>query len=333
MGRRRVLVISLGGTIAMTDLDGRAAEPQLDADDLVREVPEVARQAEVTTRTFRRVPGAHLDLDDIEALAHEIRSATESDYDGVVVTQGTDTIEEVAFALDLLLDGIAPVVVTGAMRTASQPGADGPANLLDAVVVAASEEGGTLGAVVVFGGEVHAARFVRKTHTANQNAFASVTGPLGWVVERTMQLLVRPISRPHLPLVASNGVSMPRIALIATPLGDGGSLVPATKDVGYDGLVVEAMGAGHVPIRMAEELKELAQVQPVVLCSRTGRGPVLRGTYGFAGSEKDLLDNGLISGGYLDGPKARIALTLLLRDGAETSRIRGLFHESFGALL
>jgi L-asparaginase len=333
MSRKRVLVMSLGGTIAMTERDGRGAATELDADDLVRAIPELAAQADITTRAFRRAPGAHLDLGDVEALAHEITAATKHDFDGVVVTQGTDTIEEVAFALDLLLDGRAPVVVTGAMRTASQPGADGPANLLDAVVTAASDEVRALGTVVVFGGEVHAARYVRKRHTVNQGAFESVAGPLGWIVERRLQVLVKPAAKAYLELLPDGISAMPRVALMTTPLGEDGSLVPLTKDLGYDGLVVEAMGAGHVPVSMATQLKELAKVRPVVLCSRTGSGPVLRTTYGFAGSERDLLDHGLISGGYLDGPKARVALMLLLRAGADQARIRNLFHESFGALL
>lgn len=328
----RVLILSLGGTIAMTGDASTGVRPSLDACALVRAVPAVSERAEVAARPFRRVPGAHLRHDDIVALAAEVRTAVADGFSGVVVTQGTDTIEETAFALDLLLDGDAPVVVTGAMRNASQPGADGPANLLDAVSVAASERARGLGVTVVLGGEIHAARFVRKTHTASPGAFASVSGPLGWVAEGTPLLLTRPATRVHLPDPVDPDSATPPVALLTVALGEDDRLPRTVKDLGYAGLVVEAFGAGHVPDGMVGALAELTALLPVVLCSRTGRGPALRRTYGFPGSEKDLLDRGLISGGHLDGPKARVALALALRAGLDAHQVKDLFHRSFGAL-
>lgn len=332
MRHPRVLVVSLGGTMAMTGSAGKAVIPSLDAAELVRGVPELARIAEISVRSFGRVPGAHLRFASVVALAHEITSAFRDGFAGVVVTQGTDTIEEVAFALDLLVKGEASVVVTGAMRSPSQPGADGPANLLDAVRVAAADSIRGLGTTVVFGGEIHAARFVRKTHSINLHAFTSVTGPLGWLAEGMPQILVRPVSRPHVRLTEDRTAAIPPVSLVTIPVDDDGRLIPAIKDLAYEGLVVEALGAGHVPAVMVSELEILANRIPVVLCSRTGRGPVLRRTYGFVGSEKDLLDRGLISGGYLDGRKARVALTLLLRGGAAVKDVKDFFRDEFGAL-
>lgn len=330
MSKARVLVISLGGTMAMTGPAGKSVAPSLDAADLIRAVPALADFADIEARSFRRVPGAHLSVEDVLLLAREIASATEDGYTGVVVTQGTDTLEETAFALDLLLETDVPVVVTGAMRNPSLPGADGPANLLDAVTVAAADHSRGVGCTVVLSGEIHAARFVRKAHTVNLNAFTSITGPLGWVIEGRPQILMRPASRPHVPMPGLDGARA-FVALLTVAVGDDGRLLSAMRELGCDGLVVEALGAGHVPPAMVEALGELAKLIPVVLCSRTGSGPVLAQTYGFPGSEKDLLGRGLLSGSYLDGPKARIALTLALRAGAGEKGVRRLFRDSFGA--
>ena len=318
-----VLFISLGGTIAMRG--ERAVVPDLDGEDLLRSVPGLTSLGPVRAVSFRKVPGAQLGIDDVIELAAAIRAAFQGGTRGVVVSQGTDTLEETAFALDLLLDEQSPVVVTGAMRHPAEAGADGPANLADAITVAAAGEvSGGLGVLVVLGGEIHSAQFVRKTHTISPAAFVSVTGPLGWIAERRPVILTRPVRRFTLsPLTAAGAAS---VALLTVGIGDDDRLVTAARDLGFDGLVIAALGAGHVPGGLVEALSDLAAARPVVLCSRTGQGPILEHTYGFPGSEQDLLTRGLISGGYLDGTKARIALSLLLGSGADQVAIRRFFE-------
>ena len=318
-----VLFISLGGTIAMRG--EHAVVPDLDGEDLLQSVPGLASLGRVRAVPFRKVPGAQLGLDDVIDLAAEIRAAFRRGTRGVVVSQGTDTLEEAAFALDLLLDEQRPVVITGAMRHPAEAGADGPANLADAITVAAAGKVcGGLGVLVVLGGEIHSAQFVRKTHTVSPAAFASVTGPLGWVTERQPVILARPARRFALPRLAA--LKAASVALLTVGIGDDDRLVTAARDLGFDGLVIAALGAGHVPAELVEALGELATARPVVLCSRTGRGPMLERTYGFPGSEQDLLTRGLISGGYLDGIKARVALSLLLGSGADEVAIRQFFE-------
>src|SRR5690606_25563238 len=162
MSKTRITVLALGGTIAMTQSDQGGVVPTLTGEALVAAVPGLADVAEIDASSFRQLPGAHLQYEDLEALAKAIQMACASGSQGVVVTQGTDTIEETAFALDCLLQLDAPVVVTGAMRNPTVPGADGPANLLAAVQVAASHEARGLGCLVAMNDEIHAARFVRK---------------------------------------------------------------------------------------------------------------------------------------------------------------------------
>ena len=248
---------------------------------------------------------------------------------GVVVTQGTDTIEEIAFGLDLLCTGDPPVVVTGALRNASLPGADGPANVIAAVRVAVSETARGLGTLVVMNDEIHAARFVRKSHTVNPGTFRSMaTGPIGWLAEQDVRIAVRPSRRFHVA-VPDNAVPPP-VCLLKMSVGDDGRLLRYVPAAGFAGLVLEGFGGGHVPGDVAAPgiIESLIEAMPVVLASRAGSGEVLRSTYGgFPGSETDLLRRGVIYAGSLDGPKARILLTLLLTRGADREGIRRTFAD------
>lgn len=323
--RRRVVVISLGGTIASVNATSTTANstvtPQLGARDLVDAVAQIDEVAEIQTVAFRTVPSGDLTLADMVALAAQIKSHFREGADGVVVTQGTDTIEETSFALDLLVDDPRPIVVTGAMRNPTMAGADGPANVLAAVQVAASNSARDFGTIVVFSDEIHAARFVRKTHTTSTGTFRSPSaGPLGWVLEGEPRIVFR---LPRLDEVTVDvGEVVPPVALLTTTLGDDGRMLKTILSLGYAGLVVEAFGAGHVPGLLTDALQELAQSIPVVFTSRTGSGGVLSNTYGFPGSESDLISRGIISAGLLDGRKARVFLSLWLagRERREPAR-------------
>ncbi len=288
-------------------------------------MPEIAEVAEVSAVSFRQASSGEITVEDLIELASEIEGRVDAGASGAVVTQGTDTIEETSFVLDLLVDRAAPVVVTGAMRNPTLPGADGPGNLLASIQVAASEVARGLGAVVVLNDEIHAARFVRKAHTSNPATFRSdPVGPVGWVSEGIPRVVLRPVGRHKIKL--PEGAEYRPVALHTVTLGDDGRLLAAIEELGYAGLVIEAMGGGHVPSAIVEKLGELARKMPVILASRTGGGEVLRATYGFAGSEMDLLERGLICAGPLDGLKARLFLSLLLASGATREEIRASFE-------
>ena len=314
----------LGGTISMTGHDDGAVS-RLVAADLIDAVPQLADlDVSLDARDFRRLPSACLTFDDIVEL---VAAAAGSGADGIVVVQGTDTIEETAYLIDLLWAGDAPIVVTGAMRNPSLAGPDGPANLLAAMTVAASERFRGCGALVVLNDEVHAARYVRKTHSTNTATFASPNaGPLGLVVEgEAVAMFGLARRRTHTP----TGRVGARVPIFAVGMGDDATMLTALGPT-CDGLVVAGFGAGHVPDTLAEPVGALAQRVPVVLASRAGAGPVLAHTYGFVGSETDLLARGLISAGLLDPYKARVLLRVALACGYDRAAIVAAFAEAAG---
>lgn len=325
----KVAFIPYGGTIASAVQPGVGAVPSLDVGEMARQMPEVRAVADLVPQPTRRLASPHMTIADLIDIAAAVRTAIEQGCRGAVVSQGTDTIEEIAFGLDLLCAGDAPIVVTGAMRNASLPSADGPANVIAAVRVAASDAARGLGAVVVLNDEIHAARFARKAHTQSTATFRSLaTGPIGWLAEHDVRIALRPSWRFHVEV--PDGAPVAPVCLLKMSLGDDGRLLPLLADAGYAGLVLEGFGGGHVTKEVAApgRVETLVEAMPVVLASRAGSGEVPRSTYGgFAGSETDLIARGVIYAGALDGPKARLLLTLLLMRGAARAEIARAFGE------
>lgn len=307
----------------MTPAD-EGVSPTLDAADLVAAVPGLSEVGAIEAVSFRRIPGPHLTVDDILELGRFIqRELTRDEVAGAVITQGTDTIEETAFLLDLVLEAENPVIVTGAMRNPMSLSPDGAANLYASARVAASPSARGMGVLVVLNDEIHSARFVQKTHTASPSAFASVNGPLGWITEGEPRLLTRPNQKIRLP-ARPDGPHRP-VALLTASLDDDGRILAALPGLGFEGVVVEGTGGGHVPEHLAEKVDQVVAEMPVVFASRVGRGEVLRETYGFLGAEIDLQRRGAIPAGWLDGPKARSLLALLLRCDASRDSIAEVF--------
>jgi L-asparaginase len=321
-------VLFLGGTIAMAGHRDGVVQ-RLDGAEVLSAVPRLADlDVAIAARDVRAVPSACLSFGDILDLVATAEAFVADGATGVVVVQGTDTIEETAYLIDLVWPHKVPIVVTGAMRNPTLAGPDGPANLLAAVQVASAARFADLGCLVVLNDEVHAARYVRKTHTSNPASFASPdTGPVGHLVEGVPVVLSRPPARLTLPRPAT--AADVAVALVTVTLDDDGGLLAGLADR-YAGLVVAGFGVGHVPAPLADPLGALAKRIPVVLASRAGAGSVFAHTYGYAGSESDLRTRGLIGAGFLDAYKARVLLRLLLAGGASRAELAATFAAAGG---
>jgi L-asparaginase len=306
---RPVRLLAAGGTIAMR---GERAVPALDASALVAAVPPLAAVPRLAAENVLSVPSAHLTLAQALELGQRAAAAA-ADGDGVVVSSGTDTLEELAVLCALLHGGDAPIVLTGANRPAAGPGSDGPANLIDAVAVAGSRAAEGLGTVVVFGGEIHDAMTARKVDSTGPAAFGSPdTGPLGRIVEGRVWLHARP-ERPA-PLAVQ---TLPqRVEIISPGLGDDGALLRhvATE---ADGVVLVAFGAGHLSPALLASLREAAAGLPVVLTCRPARSSMLVETYGFEGAERDLRASGALCAPFLSPAATRIVLLCCLGAGLD----------------
>jgi L-asparaginase len=316
--RPRLVILAAGGTIAMSD----AAAPRLDASALAAALPQLGAIAEIETRDLLAKPSASLTLEDLALIAARALDAA-AEADGVVVTHGTDTLEETAFALALLAQTDTPIVLTAAMRRADQPGADGPANLLAAARVAASKAARGKGVLVVMDDEIHAAPLIRKTHSFRAHAFSSAPfGPIGYVAEDRVRFALQ--SAGSLPRLAYGG-GAPIVPILEVGPGFEREILAAVAAAAIDGLVLSLPGAGHVGAEAAPDLGRLAARIPVVFASRTGAGETLRASYGYPGGEIDLIARGLIPAQSLDARKARIALQLLLSEHADIALVRKTF--------
>ncbi|MDT8915636.1 asparaginase [Amycolatopsis sp. PS_44_ISF1] len=322
MTRPLIAVAALGGTISMTP-GGRIEDgvvPRLTAADLLGEL-STDLPTDVRAATLAGVSSASMDY---ATLARCLAWGSEQVADGatgLVVVQGTDTLEETAYFFELAWphDDV-PVVITGAMRNPSLPSADGPANLLASLTTAADPR--SRGALVVFDDDVHAARWVRKSHSSHLEAFSSTpAGPLGLVAEGSVHYFHPPAPRPPaLPPAAVSGL----VPLLEAGLEDSGELLSLVLAGGARGVVIAAGGVGHVSTGTADVIAT-ADV-PIVIATRTGAGPTFRATYGFHGSESSLIRLGATMAGWLDPRKSRVLLHLLLAGGASRARIEAEFR-------
>lgn len=248
----------------------------------------------------------------------------------MVLTQGTDTLEESSYLMDLYWDLDEPLILTGAMRGGDQAGSDGPGNLLAATIAAADRLSRARGVLVVMNDQIHASRRVRKIDSADTGAFNSGSfGPLGRIFENCAAYGNESKRLPPLPLPEGSNIE---VVLIETTLGDNGALLFAALSSGVAGVVIGAFGAGHVSAGMAEAISTAIPRIPVVIASRTGSGPTFRQTYSFVGSERDLLGRGVIDAGWLHPRKARLLLWAALSAGFSADEVRTVFIDQAGVI-
>jgi L-asparaginase len=303
--------------------------PTLDGAAILARTQGLSAIAEVRAIDYGLVPASHFRFAQLFEIAGLLREALAApDVDGAVVVQGTDTIEETSFFYDLVVGGDKPVVVTGAMRSASEDGYDGPANLRDAVRVAAGEALRGAGCLVVMTGAIHGADDVTKAHATSPTAFQSLNlGPLGEVSGARVVLGRRRAGRRQVPGATSAAEPIP---LITAVVSMDASILDAVVAAGARGVVVEATGSGNTsPELLAAARHAMDAGIPVIEATRAAAGRV--GTaYAFPGGGLEWVRGGAIQAGYLGGPKARVALAVGLGAGLDEDGLRRLFAEPGG---
>ncbi len=322
----KVVLISTGGTIA-SRFDAKSGRTVASArgEDLLAQVPELAAVGELEIDDFATVSSFDLSIGLAFGLVQRInRQLARPEVAGVVVTHGTDTMEESCYLADLLLQSDKPAVFTGAQRAHDDPLPDGPKNLLSAARTATAPEAVGLGAVICFADQIHAGRDVSKVSTSALAAFHSYDkGALGEVDGARVVLHRRPARRRTFGLDQMPDLQVP---LFRLSLGFDIRLVDMALDLGLDGLVIEAFGRGNGPAALVPVVERAVGAGlPVVITSRCPTGRV-EPIYGKGGG-KDLLDAGAIFAGDLKGPKARLLLMVLLAASDTSGRIAELFAE------
>ncbi len=316
---KKILILSTGGTIEMQpDSRGLSISPLSKVD--ISSI-EVLQEVEISFRKYLSLPSPHITPEIMADVARELRAVEKSkEFDGVVVTHGTDTLEETAFMADIYLEGTLPVVFTAAMRSSSELGVDGPRNIRSAVRVACTEKQ-NLGVTIVLNDEIHAAGRVTKTCTSNVSSFDSPGyGPLGFVDDDRVIYHRLPIWRMNLPegpLVLEN-----KVGLVRTAAGFGHDVIDFLVARGYSGIVVEAFGRGNVHPDTADAIARAVKSGIIVIItSRCHEGRVL-GVYSYPGGGKDLKSRGVLLAGDMAGNKIRLFLMACLGRSMKKKEIK-----------
>ncbi|KXG74222.1 asparaginase [Thermotalea metallivorans] len=324
----KVAVVFTGGTISMK-IDPRiaAAIPALSSEEIMSMVTNIDKIADIEIINFDRIPGPHMTPERMMDLSKTVKNlVAREDITGVVITHGTDSLEETAYLLDLNINTPKPIVVVGAMRSGSELGYDGPSNLSAAICTAVSEQAKNKGVLVVMNNEVNAASEVTKTHTLSLDTFKSLEfGPLG-IVDNDEVIFYRDITKHH--HIITDSIET-RVDLIKCAVGMDDRLMRFCVDSGAKGLVIEAMGRGNIPPAMVPGVKyAIDQGVVIVMVSRCPMGRVLD-TYGYEGAGRTLRNLGVIFGGNLPGQKARIKLMLALSITSDKNTIKDMFEKGF----
>ncbi|GAP00398.1 asparaginase [Fructobacillus ficulneus] len=318
---KKILVLHTGGTIAMhEDVDGDVEQgAQNPLNDVQFDLPAV----ELVTEDIFNLPSEHITPDNMLALYNRLKNA-EDEFDGVVITHGTDTLEETSFFLDSTLDLTIPIVMTGAMRSSNEIGSDGLYNFQSALRVAIDDQAAKRGVLVVLNDEIHAARFVTKTHATNVATFASpISGAMGMVNKRKILFFYDLPNKKTYPISAVDK----RIPVMKAYAGMDGHILTLLAEAGIDGIVIEALGAGNLGTDAARGVLELLAADiPVVIVSRSFKG-IAEPVYDYLGGGVQLEKAGAIFATAVNGQKARLKLLIGLENKLNTNKLNEFLHE------
>ncbi|HDC5301092.1 TPA: asparaginase [Staphylococcus aureus] len=320
---KHLLVIHTGGTISMSqDQSNKVVTNDTNPISMHQDV--INQYAQIDELNPFNVPSPHMTIQHVKQLKDIILEAvTNKYYDGFVITHGTDTLEETAFLLDLILGIEQPAVITGAMRSSNEIGSDGLYNYISAIRVASDEKARHKGVMVVFNDEIHTARNVTKTHTSNTNTFQSPNhGPLGVLTKDRVQFHHMPYRQQALENV-NDKLNVP---LVKAYMGMPGDIFSFYSREGIDGMVIEALGQGNIPPSALEGIQQLVSLNiPIVLVSRSFNG-IVSPTYAYDGGGYQLAQQGFIFSNGLNGPKARLKLLVALSNNLDKAEIKSYFE-------
>ncbi|WGE88243.1 asparaginase [Actinobacillus equuli subsp. haemolyticus] len=307
---KKLLILHTGGTISMSEGEDGKVSPS-EKNPLLAALERLNHPAQLSQESVLNVPSPHITLQHWLLLKTRIEKAVnEEHYDGIVITHGTDTLEETAYFLDLALNVNVPVAITGAMRSSNELGSDGLINLQSAILVALCPESQGKGVLVVMNDEIHNAKFVTKTHTTNVATFQTPTfGPCGLIAKNRVLYFQQLTEYERFPIQA---VTRTNVQLVKSYAGMDSFLLEQLAHHGCDGVVIEALGAGNLPPSCLAGLDALLRADiPVVLVSRAFNG-VTQDVYDYLGGGKQLKQQNVIFTTGLSGQKARIKLLVLL---------------------
>ena len=312
---KQLLILHTGGTISMKEGENGKVSPSA-RNPLLDALERLNHPAELHQESVFNVPSPHITLDHWLVLKDRIEKAVnEEHFDGIVITHGTDTLEETAYFLDLALNINVPIAITGAMRSSNELVSDGLINLQSAILVALSEDSKGKGVLVVMNDEVHHAKFVTKTHTTNVATFQTPTfGPCGLITKNSVIYFQKLTAYESFPV---QKITKNNIQLVKAYAGMDSFLLEQLAHHGCDGVVIEALGSGNLPPTSLKGVHALLEANiPVVLVSRAFHG-VTQDVYDYLGGGKELKQQGVIFTTGLSGQKARIKLLVLLNQQRE----------------
>lgn len=323
--KKKILLIHTGGTISMSEDNDTGAVSPTEKNPLSEKTKELLDLADFTIVEPFHLPSPHITTKEMLQLKKIIEQyEAYHDISGVVITHGTDTLEETAYFLDLTLKTSIPIIVTGAMRSSNEIGSDGLYNLISSIKVAICDNACDKGVLVVLNDEIHTAENVTKTHTSNVSTFQSPQyGPIGIVTKRGVLFHHSRTSRENYKI---NDINK-QVVILKAHAGMDSSLLLAIKDLNYNGVVIEALGAGNLPPTTIEGITQLLKHNcAVVIVSRCFNG-IAQDIYAYEGGGKQLKELGVIFSNGLNGQKARIKLLIALAQTKDMKEIETLFQK------